>query len=47
VFCFEHLERRIDSSTGEWDNHVDVNGKEMFESELSVCVTIMGYDSII
>jgi hypothetical protein len=46
VFCFEHLERRIDSSTRDWDNHVDMNGEETFESELLVHVTIMGYSII-
>jgi hypothetical protein len=46
AFCFKHLERRIDSSTRDWDNHVDVNWEETFESELSVHVTMMGYSII-
>jgi hypothetical protein len=44
AFCFEKLERRVDSSAGDWDNDVDMNREgATFENELLVRIAIKGY----
>ena len=48
AFCFKHLERSVDPSSRDLNNDVDVNGdRETFEDELSVSISIKGYNRIL
>ena len=43
AFCLEHLERTVDPSFRDPNNHVDVNrDEEAFENKLSVSISIIG-----